>query len=260
MSIRLTRFMPLGRRGIHTSCQRAQNSAEGTENMENDGISRELYLENQIVRLVLNAPKKRNSLSLSLMEALHSELKAIDRIEKVRAVILAGEGPAFSAGHNLKELTEQPGTDMHRKVFSQCTRLMQLIQHMQLPVIAEVEGVAAAAGCQLVSTCDVVVASENASFSVPGLKAGIFCSTPGIPLIRNVPRKIAMDMLLTARQLSAEEALKAGLVSRIAKAGEARIVALQVAEEIMKMSRSVTALGKSFFYAQLEMKVADAYR
>uniref|UniRef100_A0AC34FDP7 Uncharacterized protein n=1 Tax=Panagrolaimus sp. ES5 TaxID=591445 RepID=A0AC34FDP7_9BILA len=161
-------------------------------------FERELYHDTKVVRLVLNAPKTRNSLSLALIESLFKELQEIDAIEKIRAVIIAGKGPAFSAGHDLKELVRQ--------------------------------------------------------------RVGLFCSTPGIPLVRNIPKKIAMDMLLTGRSITAEEALRAGLVSRISKEGEEpRIEALKVAEEICKFSRSVTALGKTFFYTQVELSQRDAY-
>uniref|UniRef100_A0A914XXS3 Enoyl-CoA hydratase domain-containing protein 3, mitochondrial n=1 Tax=Panagrolaimus superbus TaxID=310955 RepID=A0A914XXS3_9BILA len=132
---------------------------------------------------------------------------------------------------------------------------------MKLPVIAEIDGVAAAAGCQLISSCDVVVASPTSTFSVPGQRVGLFCSTPGVAVVRNIPKKVALDMLLTGRSITAQEALHAGLVSRISKDGEEpRIEALKVAEEICKFSRSVTALGKTFFYTQIELSQRDAYR
>uniref|UniRef100_A0A915E031 Enoyl-CoA hydratase domain-containing protein 3, mitochondrial n=1 Tax=Ditylenchus dipsaci TaxID=166011 RepID=A0A915E031_9BILA len=229
--------------------------------VDNRPIRQELYFENRVVRLIFNKPKNRNVLSLEMMNALYTELHSIDQIEKLRAVILAGDGPAFCAGHDLKELIHEQGSDCHKQVFKRCSELMLLIQSMKLPVIAEVDGVAAAAGCQLISTCDIVVASEKSTFSVPGLKAGIFCSTPGIPLARNIPRKLAMDMLLTARTISAKEALQAGLVSRVVSSEQTSEEALRVAEDILKMSRSVTALGKAFFYAQIEQSnLSSVYR
>ncbi|KAI1724100.1 enoyl-CoA hydratase/isomerase domain-containing protein [Ditylenchus destructor] len=215
-------------------------------------LKQELHCEDRVARLVLNNAKGRNVLSYDMMNELHRQLQNLDKNEAMRVVILAAEGPAFSAGHDLKELTERPGVDYHKKVFKKCTELMQLIQNMKLPVIAEVNGVAAAAGCQLVASCDIVVASEQSTFSVPGLRAGIFCSTPGIPLARNVPRKLAMDMLLTARSITASEALRAGLVSRVVPNGQEKDESLRVAEPILNMSRSVTALGKAFFYSQIE--------
>ncbi|CAD5228088.1 unnamed protein product [Bursaphelenchus okinawaensis] len=223
-------------------------------------LGRELYLENQVVRFILNAPKNRNALSLELMKMLRNELEQVDKIQKVRAVILAGKGPAFSAGHDLRQLTDEKGFGQHVEIFSECTKLMSVIRAMQLPVIAEVSGIASAAGCQLVSTCDVVVASEESKFSVPGLKVGLFCSTPGIPLGRSISDKLAMDMLLTARAISAEEAKNAGLVSRVVPKDDVKYEALKVAEDVCNMSRSVAALGKAFYYAQKEMKLNDAYR
>jgi len=225
-----------------------------------DLLGRELYLDNKVVRLVFKSAKNRNALSLELMELLRKELHEVDKIPKVRAVILAGEGPSFSAGHDLKQLTCESGVAKHKEIFAKCTELMSLIRRMHLPVIAEVDGVAAAAGCQLVASCDIVIASENSSFSVPGLKAGLFCSTPGIPLGRNIPDKLAMDMLLTARTITAKEAMEAGLVSRVVPKGEARFEALRITEEITNMSRSVTALGKAFYYSQKELPLAEAYR
>ncbi|KAI6177261.1 hypothetical protein M3Y97_00887700 [Aphelenchoides bicaudatus] len=231
-----------------------------TQTSKDEILQRELYLDNQVVRLVFNSEKKRNALSLEFMETLHNELAEIDKIQKVRAVILAANGPAFSAGHDLRQLTGESGTPKHKEVFAQCTKLLTLIRTMQLPVIAEVEGLATAAGCQLVCSCDIVVASENSTFSVPGLKVGLFCSTPSIPLCRVIPSKLAMDMLLTARFITAKEAHQTGLVSRLTPSGRARVEAIRVCEEIVKTSRSVTALGKAFYYAQIEMPLADAYR
>uniref|UniRef100_A0A914YZ25 Enoyl-CoA hydratase n=1 Tax=Panagrolaimus superbus TaxID=310955 RepID=A0A914YZ25_9BILA len=131
-------------------------------------FEREIYHDNKVVRLVLNSPKTRNSLSLAMIESLFKELQEIDAIEKIRAVIIAGKGPAFSAGHDLKELTTGKGSGYHKEVFSKCTQLLTFMQSMKLPVIAEIDGVAAAAGCQLISSCDVVVASPTSTFSVPG--------------------------------------------------------------------------------------------
>jgi enoyl-CoA hydratase/carnithine racemase len=224
-------------------------------------FERELYLEHKVARLVLNTPKTRNSLSLAMIEALFKELQEIDAIDKLRVVIIGAKGPAFSAGHDLKELTTAKGSEYHKQVFSKCSQLLTFIQRMQMPVIAEIDGIAAAAGTQLASSCDVVVASPKSTFSVPGQRVGLFCSTPGVPLVRNIPRKLAMDMLLTGRSITAEEAHRAGLVSRISKEGEEpRIEALKVAEEIIKYSRSVTAIGKTFFYTQIDLPQNDAYR
>ncbi|KAI6239090.1 hypothetical protein M3Y99_00612000 [Aphelenchoides fujianensis] len=259
MSLPSNLFRNVGR-SLATRPLRCASTTKAAEHKNDEPLGREVYLDNRVVRLIFNSPKNRNAMSLEFMSLLHKELREIDKIEKIRAVILAAEGPAFSAGHDLKQLTGESGKDKHK----------------ELPVIAEVSGVAAAAGCQLVSTCDVVVASECSKFSVPGLKAGLFCSTPGIPLARSIPHKLAMDMLLTARSISAEgsfarsgfsieivglqKPLRAGLVSRVVPKDEVRFESLRVAEEITKMSRSVTALGKAFYYVQCELKLTEAYR
>ncbi|ULT95571.1 hypothetical protein L5515_011465 [Caenorhabditis briggsae] len=209
-------------------------------------LDRELYQENSVVRFILN-DKKVNTLSLAMIKELFAELKAIDKIEKVRSVVIAHNGKSFSAGHELKELTTESGTDKHNEIFNTC-------------VIAEVNGTAAAAGLQLVASCDVVVAGKSSRFLVPGQKLGLFCSTPGIALVRAVPRKVAMDMLLTAQPIDSEAALRAGLVSRVVDDDQVKFEALKVAEQIGQFSRSVTSLGKAFFYTQAELGTADAYR
>ncbi|WKY09689.1 hypothetical protein Q1695_002220 [Nippostrongylus brasiliensis] len=154
----------------------------------------------------------------------------------------------------------EAGADLHQRIFDQCSKLMLFMRSMELPVIAEVRGVAAAAGCQLVASCDVVVAAENSKFMVPGQKVGLFCSTPGIALARAVPQKVALDMLLTAEAIDAPAALRCGLVSRVVPEDQVKFEALRVAEQIGQHSRSVTAFGKAFFYSQVELGVNEAYR
>ncbi|ULT95572.1 hypothetical protein L3Y34_004348 [Caenorhabditis briggsae] len=222
-------------------------------------LDRELYQENSVVRFILN-DKKVNTLSLAMIKELFAELKAIDKIEKVRSVVIAHNGKSFSAGHELKELTTESGTDKHNEIFNTCGDMMNFIRNMKVPVIAEVNGTAAAAGLQLVASCDVVVAGKSSRFLVPGQKLGLFCSTPGIALVRAVPRKVAMDMLLTAQPIDSEAALRAGLVSRVVDDDQVKFEALKVAEQIGQFSRSVTSLGKAFFYTQAELGTADAYR
>lgn len=222
-------------------------------------LERELYQGNSVVRFVLN-DKKVNTLSLAMIKELFAELKAIDKIEKVRSVVIAHNGKSFSAGHELKELTTESGTDKHNEIFNTCGDMMNFMRNMKVPIIAEVNGTAAAAGLQLVASCDVVVAGKSSKFLVPGQKLGLFCSTPGIALVRAVPRKVAMDMLLTAQPIDSEAALRAGLVSRVVDDDQVKFEALKVAEQIGHFSRSVTALGKAFFYTQAELPTADAYR
>jgi len=259
-------------------------SSAPTPSVSSTLFKRQYLFDDRVAKLTFTNPKQRNALSLQLMDELCRELRELDSIKSMRAVVLAGEGPAFSSGHDLKELltTDQAKGDStmqrQRDVFAKCTELMQQIQLMELPVIAEIDGVAAAAGCQLASQCDIAAATEKAQFMVPGLKVGLFCSTPAIPLARNIPKKLAMDMLLTSRGLNAHgfivtvlwgphvkvqisEALQAGLVSRVATApNTAEAETRKVVEEILKMSRSVIALGKAFFYAQVEMGVNQALK
>ncbi|VDM64012.1 unnamed protein product [Angiostrongylus costaricensis] len=227
-------------------------------------LGRELYQGESVVRVILRDPERRNALSFAMIEELARELEGLNDIPKVgipfqllihllqvRSVIIASGSKVFSSGHDLTEL------DLHRKIFERCFDLMTLIRRMQIPVIAEVNGIAAAAGCQLVASCDVVVASETSKFLVPGYKVGLFCSTPGIPLARAVPHKIALDMLLTGEPIDAH--FSYGLVSRVVPESEVKFEALKVAEQIGRHSRSVTALGKAFFYSQTELGLNDQF-
>ncbi|CAI4233309.1 unnamed protein product [Auanema sp. JU1783] len=223
-------------------------------------LKKEVYQGNSVVRFILNDEKRRNALSLQMIEELHAELQGINKIKKLRSIIIASEGKVFSSGHDLNELKTDKGVDMHSQVFDKCSQLIQFIQSMQVPVIAEVSGVAAAAGCQLVASCDIVVAAKSSKFLVPGQKVGIFCSTPGVALSRAVPSKVALDMLMTGRSLTSDEAQAFGLVSRVVPDEEVRLEALKVAEQIGEYSRSVTNLGKSFFYMQSQLNTAEAYR
>uniref|UniRef100_A0A1I7XGI7 Enoyl-CoA hydratase domain-containing protein 3, mitochondrial n=1 Tax=Heterorhabditis bacteriophora TaxID=37862 RepID=A0A1I7XGI7_HETBA len=230
-------------------------------------LQKEIYQGNTVVRLVLNDPKRRNALSSEMIEQLSNELHGINKISKVRSVVIASEGPSFSSGHDLRELRSDAGSENHQKIFDMCSILMQFIQQMEVPVIAEVSGIATAAGCQLVASCDIAVAADTAKFMVPGQKIGLFCSTPGIALSRAISHKVALDMLLTGEPIDAQStniyqdsALRCGLISRIAPINEVKFEALRVAEAIGAHSRSVTSLGKAFFYTQIELNQADAYR
>jgi enoyl-CoA hydratase/carnithine racemase len=216
-------------------------------------------LENGIVRLTLNRPEQRNALSLELIRQLMTQIESMAHDDKVRVVILAGAGPAFCAGHDLKELRADPTVDFYNKVFGLCGRLMLTITDFQRPVIAEVQGIATAAGCQLVATADLAVAAEDARFATPGVNIGLFCSTPMVALSRSVPRKQAMEMLLTGDMISAEDAYRIGLVNRVVESGKAREGALQLARAISAKSAAVVKLGKEAFYRQLDMNIADAY-
>ena len=217
-----------------------------------------------IAILTLNRPQARNSLSEALLEALGEALSVIARDRTVRVVVLAANGPAFSAGHDLKELNaHRSGADRGRAYFKHimglCSRVMQQIVTLPQPVIASVQATATAAGCQLVASCDLVVASQAAKFATPGVNIGLFCSTPMVALSRNVSRKHAMQMLLTGDLISADEAARIGLVNEVVPAGQERAAAIKLAEKIATKSTAIVKIGKQAFYRQVEMSLADAY-
>ncbi len=217
-----------------------------------------------IATLTLNRPEARNALSEAMLKALNEALSATRGDRSVRAVVIAANGPAFSAGHDLKELTARRGdADKGRAYFEQimeaCSAVMQMVVRLPQPVIAAVEGVASAAGCQLVASCDLAVASETARFATPGVNIGLFCSTPMVALSRNVSRKHAMGMLLTGDMISAADAERIGLVNRVVASGKAREEATALAAKIAAKSNAVVKLGKEAFYRQAEMDLAAAY-
>lgn len=215
--------------------------------------------------LTLNRPVARNSLSEGLIAELHGALKQIHDDNSVRAVVIAAHGPAFSAGHDMKELTaRRSDADRGRAYFAQimdaCSAMMQAVVHLPKPVVAAVQGIATAAGCQLVASCDLAVASEAAGFATPGVDIGLFCSTPMVALSRNIPRKQAMEMLLTGEPISASTAKNIGLVNRVVAAGTERDAAIALAQKVALKSAYTVKLGKEAFYRQAEMNLADAYR
>jgi enoyl-CoA hydratase/carnithine racemase len=215
--------------------------------------------------LTLNRPEARNSLSEALIAELHAALREIHDDTSVRAVVIAANGPAFSAGHDMKELTaRRADVDLGRAYFADmmtaCSAMMQAIVQLPKPVVAAVQGVATAAGCQLVASCDLAVASELATFATPGVDIGLFCSTPMVALSRNIPRKQAMEMLLTGEPLSATAAREFGLVNRVVAAGTERDAAIALAQKVALKSAYTVKLGKAAFYRQAEMSLADAYR
>src|SRR4051812_44491498 len=215
--------------------------------------------------LTLNRPAARNSLSEQLLVMLGDALTAIAANRDVRAVVLAANGPAFCAGHDLKELTSRRsdadgGRAYFRHIMTTCSPMMQQIVNLPQPVIASVQGVASAAGCQLVASCDLAVASEQAGFATPGVDIGLFCSTPMVALSRNVPRKNAMEMLLTGEPVPAHTARDIGLVNRVVPAGQEREAAIALAQQVALKSAYTVKLGKEAFYRQAEMSLAAAYR
>jgi enoyl-CoA hydratase/carnithine racemase len=218
-----------------------------------------------IALLSLNRPRSRNTLSEAMLDALIATLSAIAGDRKVRAVILSAEGPAFSAGHDLKEITAHRGDPdggraYVKQVMDACSTLMQNIMSLPQPVIAAVEGTATAAGCQLVASCDLAIASATAQFCTPGVHIGLFCSTPMVALSRNVAPKHALEMLLTGDMIAAGDAYRIGLVNRVVPAGAARDEAHNLARKLAAKSALTVKIGKQAFYRQREMGVADAYR
>jgi enoyl-CoA hydratase/carnithine racemase len=218
-----------------------------------------LYEGDGIVALVtMNRPKKRNALSLNHMRELISCLKAIGEARETSVVILRGAGPAFCAGHDLLEMVGRD-PDFYRRLFDVCCELMETIQAIPQPVIAQVHGVATAAGCQLAATCDLVIASEDARFATPGVRIGLFCSTPMVALSRAIGQKKAMEMLLTGEFISAGEALAAGLTNKVVPTEELERETRALADKIAEASPLVVGVGKGAFYRQLEMPVEQAY-
>jgi enoyl-CoA hydratase/carnithine racemase len=215
--------------------------------------------------LTLNRPAARNSLSEGLLEALGDAFTAIAHQRSVRVVVLAANGPSFCAGHDLKELNARRsdpdrGRAYFKHIMALCSGVMQQIVTLPQPVIAAVGATATAAGCQLVASCDLAVASSSAKFATPGVNIGLFCSTPMVALSRNVSRKAAMEMLLTGELISAEHALRIGLVNREVAAGHERPEALKLAEKIAAKSALTVKIGKEAFYRQAEMPLAEAYK
>ena len=212
-----------------------------------------------VATLTLNRPKTRNALSSALMAALHEAIETIGEDETIKVVILRGAGPGFCAGHDLREMRGRPEPTFYESLFAQCSRLMLAIVHLPKPVIAQVHGIATAAGCQLVATCDLAVAVDTARFATPGVNIGLFCSTPMVALSRAVGRKAAMEMLLTGEMIGADQASAFGLVNRVVPGDELAAQTRQLAEQIAAKSPVSLRIGKEAFYRQAEMTLQDAY-
>ena len=211
-----------------------------------------------VAYVTMNRPKKRNALSLDHMQELISCFGAIGEAKEAQVVILRGEGPAFCAGHDLSEMIGRD-PDFYRHLFDVCCELMETVQSIPQPVIAEVHATATAAGCQLAATCDLVVAAEESRFATPGVRIGLFCSTPMVALSRAVGQKKSMEMLLTGDFISAEEALSVGLVNRVVPADQLGAKTRSLADKIAEASPLVVGVGKQAFYRQLEMPTQQAY-
>ena len=210
--------------------------------------------------LTLNRPAAFNTMSEEMLAALQAALDAVAADPAARLVVLAAEGKAFCAGHNLKEMRARPELDYYQKLFAQCTRMMLTIQNLPVPVLARVQGVATAAGCQLVAQADLAIAASQASFGVNGIDVGLFCATPSVPLVRNIPAKQAMEMLLTGGFITADEARTRGLVNQVVplEALDAAVEKMVVA--ILAKPREAVAIGKALFYQQRETGIAAAYQ
>jgi enoyl-CoA hydratase/carnithine racemase len=212
-----------------------------------------------VVTLTLNRPQAFNALSEAMLAALQHELDAIGKDESVRVIVLAAEGKAFCAGHDLKEMRATPSLDYYERLFSQCSEMMLGIQRLPVPVIARVQGIATAAGCQLVAMCDLAVAASTARFAVSGVNLGLFCSAPGVALSRNILRKAAFEMLVTGEFISAQEAKVRGLINRVAESEQLDAEVEKLVAAIIAKPRIAVAMGKEFFYRQIELDIASAY-
>ena len=212
-----------------------------------------------VTTLTLNRPAAFNALSEGMLSALQTELEDLARSQKLRVLVIAAAGKAFCAGHDLKEMRAEPSMDYYQKLFAQCGDMMMRIQKLQVPVIAKVQGIATAAGCQLVAQCDLAVASAEAKFAVSGVNLGLFCSTPSVALSRNLSRKAAFEMLVTGDFLSAQDALKQGLVNQIAEPTELDNVLESLVQKILAKPTVALAMGKELFYMQLETGIEKAY-
>jgi enoyl-CoA hydratase/carnithine racemase len=217
-----------------------------------------IHEEEGLATITMNRPEKRNPLSSAMMGDLIAAIRRTGERRDLRAVIIAGAGPAFSAGHDLSELM---GRDIgfYRHVFDQCADLMQTVQAIPQPVIARVHGIATAAGCQLAATCDLVVAAESAKFATPGVRIGLFCSTPMVALTRAIGRKHAMEMLLTGAPIDARTAAQWGLVNRVVPDADLIAETRKLAMQIVEASALTVAIGKQAFYAQIDLDQRKAY-
>jgi enoyl-CoA hydratase/carnithine racemase len=212
-----------------------------------------------VTTLTLNRPEAFNALSEELLAALEQSLGALAQDEGLRALVIASGGKAFCAGHDLKQMRAQPSLDYYQQLFAQCSRVMMALQTLPVPVIAKVQGLATAAGCQLVAQCDLAVAAEGARFAVSGVNLGLFCATPSVALTRNLSRKKAFEMLATGEFMDAQEARAHGLVNRVAPAEGLDAAVEALLQSILAKPRLALALGKQLFYRQLEVGMQDAY-
>ena len=235
----------------------ASNAAEPAATLID--VTHDAYGVRGLVRLTLNRPEAFNALSEALLDALQTSLAALAKTD-ARVVVIAGAGRAFCAGHDLKEMRATPSLAYYQALFARCSKLMLTIQRLPQPVIARVHGIATAAGCQLVAMCDLAVAADTARFAVSGVNLGLFCSTPAVPLSRNLSRKAALEMLLTGEFIDAREARQQGLINRVAPLEELDAMVASLAASICAKPAEAVRAGKDLFYRQLEMGVDAAYQ
>jgi enoyl-CoA hydratase/carnithine racemase len=257
LEIQQSRFN--GHRAVKASPAMIQSASRP----KNSEAEQPLILRSQdargVVTLTLNRPQAFNALSEGMLAQLQNELDAIASDESDRVVVIAAEGKAFCAGHDLKEMRADPSLRYYERLFAQCSDVMLTIQRLPLPVIARVQGIATAAGCQLVAMCDLAVASSTARFAVSGVNVGLFCSTPGVALSRNVLRKQAFEMLVTGEFISAQEAKARGLINRVAEPEQLDAELEKLVSAIISKPRVAVAMGKEFFYRQAQLGIAAAY-
>jgi enoyl-CoA hydratase/carnithine racemase len=213
-----------------------------------------------IVKVCMNRPQSFNALSCEMMSVLQSHLDELKNDNTCRVIVLSGLGRAFSAGHDLREMKSQPSKEFYESLFSQCSRLMMSIQATPQPVVAQVDGIATAAGCQLVSMCDLAIASDTSKFAVSGIHYGLFCATPSVGLSRNVSRKIAMEMLLTGDFITAQEAEKYCLINKSVPVERLDAQVMAMCKKIIEKPSIAVSLGKALFYQQMEMGMSPAYQ
>lgn len=213
-----------------------------------------------VVRLTLNDPQRFNALSAEMLAVLQAALDAIAKDDEVRVVVLAAQGKAFCAGHNLKDMAAHAELAYYQQLFAQCSRMMLSIQKLPVPVIAKVQGIATAAGCQLVAQCDLAVASSEARFATSGIQYGLFCSTPSVPLVRNMPIKQSMEMLLTGEFIDAQTALHYGLLNRVSQPHQLDAAVEELVSAIVSKPRLAIRMGKELVYRQREMGLESAYQ
>lgn len=233
----------------------ASKSAQNTSNESEPLVLNQT--EGGIVRLTLNRPERYNVLSEEMLAALQHAIDSIE--EDARVVIIKAKGKAFCAGHDLKQMRDTPDQDYYNKLFRTCSHFMNSLLAIKQPVIAQVQGIATAAGCQLVANCDLAVSSDQARFAVSGIDVGLFCSTPSVPLSRNVSRKKAFEMLMTGEFINAEKAMEWGLLNQVVEHDKLDDAVQTLADKIVKKSAVAVSTGKGLFYRQLEMPLQDAY-